>query len=398
VRVAIVVQGRFHAFDLALALQRRGADVTVFTNYPAWAAARFGLPRASVRSLWPHGVAARLLGAVPGLLRRPWIEAAFHRWFGRWAARAVLREHWDVIHCWSGVSEELMLDPRAARVPTWLMRGSAHIRSQAAILLEEERRNGVAIDRPSAWMIAREEREYALATTVRLASSFAYRTFLEHGFPESRMKVLPLATRVQAFRPAPEVAEARARRIEEGRPLRVLYVGNVSYQKGMRDFGDMVRALDAARFEVRAVGAVSPECEPLVQALRGRVDWAGRVPQAALPAHYAWADVFVFPTLHDGFAVVLAQAQASALPILATTNCAGPDLVHEGRDGWVLPIRDGAAFAQRLAWCDAHRSELAAMTRDLYRLHRVRDWDDVAADFADMFRTEQQRNGGARTA
>lgn len=390
-KVAIVVQGRFHAFDLANALLRQGADVTVFTNYPGWAAERFGLARSGVRSLWQHGLVARLLARVPGALRHPWIESALHRWFGRWAARVVLREHWDVIHCWSGVSEELMRDPRAAQVPTWLMRGSAHIRSQAAILLDEERRSGVRLEQPSAWMVAREEREYRLASTVRLASTFAYRTFVERGFPENRMRVLPLATRVRAFRPAAEVVEARAQRIAAGRPLRVLYVGNVSYQKGMRDLAELVGSMDAARFEFRAVGAIARECRALAAALRGRVDWVGHVPQASLPAHYAWADLFVFPTLHDGFAVVLAQAQASALPILATTNCAAPDLVREGHDGWILPIRDAPAFAARLTWCDAHRAELAAMTRDLYREHRTRDWDDVAAEFVQMFRHERVR-------
>lgn len=393
-KIAIVVQGRFHAFDLAQALLRQGADVTVYTNYPAWAAARFGLERSRVRSLWPHALAARLLARVPGALRQPWIESALHRWFGRWAARTVLREPWDVIHCWSGVSEELMRDPRAVRVPTWLMRGSAHIRSQAAILRDEERRSGVRLEQPSDWMIGREEREYALATTVRLASSFAYRTFVEHGFPEARMRVLPLATRVSAFRPASAVIEARAQRILGGQPLRVLYVGNVTYQKGMRDLEELVRGVDAARFEFRAVGAVARECRALADGLRGRVDWVGRVPQASLPEHYAWADLFVFPTLHDGFAVVLAQAQASALPILATTNCAAPDLVREGHDGWILPIRDAGAFAARLVWCDAHRIEVAAMVHALYREHRTRDWDDVAAEFVQMFRNERARSAG----
>jgi glycosyltransferase involved in cell wall biosynthesis len=395
VKVAIVVQGRFHAFDLALALRRRGAEVTVFTNYPAWAAARFGLERSMVRSLWQHGVAVRVLARVPWLMRWRWVESALHRWFGRWAARAVLKERWDVIHCWSGVSEELMLDPRVAHVPIWLMRGSAHIRSQAALLREEELRSGVRIDRPSDWMIAREEREYGLATTVRLASTYAYRTFVEHGFPQSHMTVLPLATNVRAFRPAAEVVEARARRIEQGAPLRVLYVGNVSYQKGMLDFAQVVEALDPARFSFRAVGGVSRECRRLVRQAR-RVDWVGHVPQGELPAHYAWADVFLFPTIHDGFAVVLAQAQASALPILASTNCAGRDLIEDDREGWVLPIRDARAFAARLSWCDAHRAELAAMVRAIYTQHRPRDWDDVAQDFELMFQHERNRNGEAR--
>jgi glycosyltransferase involved in cell wall biosynthesis len=79
--------------------------------------------------------------------------------------------------------------------------------------------------------------------------------------------------------------------------------------------------------------------------------------------------------------LVLAQAAASGLPILTTTNCAGPDLIREGKTGWVLPIRSPEAFIERLRWCDSHREELAAMVRRIYTEFKPRDWADVAADF-----------------
>ena len=60
-KIAIVVHGRFHAFDLARELSPRH-DVTVFTNYPKWAARRFGLVPDQVRSFWPHGIASRAAG------------------------------------------------------------------------------------------------------------------------------------------------------------------------------------------------------------------------------------------------------------------------------------------------------------------------------------------------
>src|SRR5690242_3588338 len=61
-KIAIIVQGRFHAFDLTRALSERGHQVTLFTNYPQWAARRFGIGDAEVRSFWPHGVASRVAG------------------------------------------------------------------------------------------------------------------------------------------------------------------------------------------------------------------------------------------------------------------------------------------------------------------------------------------------
>src|SRR5262249_34160868 len=97
------------------------------------------------------------------------------------------------------------------------------------------------------------------------------------------------------------------------------------------------------------------------------------------------SDIFVFPTIQDGYAAVLAQAKASGLPIIASTNCAGPDLVTPGEDGWVVPIRTPAAIIDRLREADADRSRLAAMSEAVYDSFRPRDWSDVAADFEHIY-------------
>jgi hypothetical protein len=112
-KIAIVVQGRFHAFDLTRALSDRGHRVTLFTNYPRWAARRFGVGDAEVRSFWAHGLGSRLAGRL-GLNAEPLLHSAF----GRWAAKEIGRESWDVIHCWSGVSLELLREHGSSHGPT----------------------------------------------------------------------------------------------------------------------------------------------------------------------------------------------------------------------------------------------------------------------------------------
>jgi glycosyltransferase involved in cell wall biosynthesis len=381
-KVAIVVPGRFHAFDLARALLARGQDVTVLTNYPARAAARFGFPAERVRSFVTHGVLMRLFGRFPtrGPIRMP--EAWLHQLFGRWAAGELGRESWDVVHTWSGVSEEALRTHGAHRGLTLLMRGSAHITAHARLLQDEERRAGVAIDQPSPWMAAREVREYGLCDAVMALSSFAGRTFVDQGFPSHKLTVVPLGVETAAFRPGPEVADARRRRMRSGAPLRVLYVGALSYQKGMLDLSAAIHALSGSgRFQFRLVGAPMPETARLIAELRGKADVVGRVPQHELPAIYHDSDIFVFPTIQDGYAAVLAQAKASGLPIIATTNCAGPDLITPDEDGWVVPIRSPQAIIERLRLADANRDRLAEMSQRVYETFRPRDWAEVAEDF-----------------
>ena len=94
--------------------------------------------------------------------------------------------------------------------------------------------------------------------------------------------------------------------------------------------------------------------------------------------------MFILPTIQDGYAVVLAQAQAAGLAILATTNCSAPDIVRENENGWILPIRNPAAFVSRLEWCDANRDELARMVRTAHENYRPRDWSRVATDLIEI--------------
>jgi glycosyltransferase involved in cell wall biosynthesis len=391
-KIAIVVQGRFHAFDLVRALLARGNDVTVFSNYPRWAVTRFGIPGDRVRSFPLHGILARIAGRVRDKTGVSF-EASLHKMFGRWAAGHLRREPWDVIHTWTGVAEEMDSDPALRGIVKFVMRGSAHIRTQADLLIEEERRTGCPVDQPSEWMIAREQREYALADYILVLSTFAYKSFIDRGFPKSKLLLLPLGTQTSAFRPGMDVMEARRSRILSGSKLRVLYVGGISWRKGLFDLREILKAA-VGRFEFRVVGPVWPEAREAVSTLGNLAEFVSKKPQSELPAEYAWGDVFIFPTIEDGFAVVLAQASAAALPILTTTNCSGPDLIREGETGWVLPIRSPEAFLERLEWCDSHRTELAEMMTASCEQFRTRDWADVAADFESLC----QGNIAARAA
>lgn len=397
-RILIAVHGRFFAFDLARALLARGHDVTVLTNYPRWAAARFGLPAACVRSVVSHGVLARAAWRIRDRVPNAYPEAWLHRLFGDRVAALASREHWDVLLAWSGVAEEALGALGGARTLRLVLRGSTHVRTQSRILEEEMRRTGVALDRPSAWMIAREEREYAAADGIIVLSRFCRDSFRVHGYPSGRVQVLPLGVRTDVFRPSAETIQRRRARILAGEPIRVLNVGAFSLRKGMWDVPAIVQALDGRRLQFRFVGTVTPEARDVARALRGAATFLPPVPEQQLPLVYAEGDVFLLPTLEEGFPAVLAQAGAAGLPILTTPNGAGADAVRDGETGWVLPPRRPDAFAARLAWCDGHRPALADMVERLPASFTPHDWSGVARDFEDACATLDAARSGAALA
>ncbi len=389
-KVDIVVHGRFHGFALARALIGLGQDVLVHTNYPVVVVEKFGVPRKNVRSFVMHGLASRIAHRASAYLPQPGLESALHRMFGRWAARSV-RPEADVVYGFTGVMEEFLRTPRSHPQLRTVVRGSAHIRHQFDILAAEAERVGVPLERPSRWMLEREEREYHLADRIFVLSEFARRSFIDCGVALGKVRINPLGVDVTHFKGSDAVRTARQTRILSGSPLRVLNVGTFSYRKGARDFVEIAAAL-AGKMEFRFVGDTPAETTDLATSAERYVKMIQRVPERTLADQYAWADIFIFPTIEDGFAAVLLQASAGGLPIIATQNCSAPDFLLEGKTGWVVSIRDPSAFVRQLTWCDANRKALAQMAFEAGERQTPRGWLGMAAEFLTVVNAEAERN------
>ena len=327
-KIAIVVHGRFHAFDLARAIAT-GTRCHTFHHWPRWAVKRFDFPESRVRSFWLHGVMSRAASKLHrGDVSRH--EEWFHTLFGRWAATELAKEHWDVVHSWSGVSEEILHALAGKSTFKLLMRGSAHIVTQARLLEEEERRVGKPQDRPSRWVIAREKREYELVDAIAVLSTFSYSTFVAEGFPKEKLRILLFGASLDQFRPNVQIYRGPAAANSFRRASSVLNVGMFSFRKGVWDLAEIIKCLSGERFDFRFVrphhyrGSV-----PCRRIKRFRYLYLEATAVGAT-CYYAWGDIFILPTIEDGFALVLGQTAASALPILTTPNGAGRDLVRAG--------------------------------------------------------------------
>ena len=56
----------------------------------------------------------------------------------------------------------------------------------------------------------------------------------------------------------------------------------------------------------------------------------------------------VLPTIEDGFGNVIVEAMACGIPVIATTNCGASDVILDGVDGFIVPIRDTFAIQQKI--------------------------------------------------
>lgn len=245
---------------------------------------------------------------------------------------------------WSQVSLRCLHAARSAGAHTLLEHPTAHVDAWMELARAEcaRHRVGTAYSLLPRWLVRRMRAECTVAQAVCVPSSYARSTLLAAGVPAARIHVVPLGVDADRFVPAPPSPVRR--------PFRVLYVGRLELLKGLPYLLRAFIRLEIPDAELWLVGRPLPEMLPWLDRLPPRlpIRLLGPLPQEALPAVYRKVDVLVLPTLCDSFGLVLLEAMAAGLPVITTPHSAGPDLITEGVEGHITPIRDDEALRQRL--------------------------------------------------
>jgi glycosyltransferase involved in cell wall biosynthesis len=219
------------------------------------------------------------------------------------------------------------------------------------------------------WYYDRLDEEWKLADQILVNSEWTRQCLTARGVPAGKIILIPLSlTAVQpVFKP---------KRMSGGR-LRVLWLGRMCLGKGLMYAVEAARAVSGLPIEFTFAGI------PAVDVTR--IDWPrncrviGQVPRSAVPGLYRSHEVFLFPTLSDGFGRVQIEAALHGLPIIATERCGS--VVEHNRSGYVVPVRDSQAIAECLAGllCRPHLLEemsMAAMA-GVIRFSEDRIWPQL---------------------
>jgi starch synthase len=204
----------------------------------------------------------------------------------------------------------------------------------------------------SAEKLARKDQELALADAVIVASSFVHSTLENYHACTAPIFVVPYGS-------LPPLSEAQPVSSSTA-PLRVLFVGSIGQQKGISYAIDAVKALGkTVRFTL--IGPLkSKHCDPLNAALDHH-HWIESLPHAQILEQMRQHDVLLFPTLFDGFGLVITEALSQGLPVITTLHSGAPECIRDGVEGFIVPIRDSQAIAERLQQLAGNRDQLQAM-------------------------------------
>jgi hypothetical protein len=219
-------------------------------------------------------------------------------------------------------------------------------------------------------------RETSMASSFLVASSFTKSTLIENGAPAAAVKVVPYGVDIARFRPAPQL-----RSNDKGK-MRLLFVGRINQRKGIKYLLEALRILDKREVELTVCGRVVDALE-LFRPFADRVKVRPSVSAEELVAAYQTADLFVFPSVAEGFGQVLLEALACGLPILSTTHTAAPDLIDEGIQGFVVDPRRSDLIAEKILWALEHRAELTMMGQAARARAEEFTWERFRANVAD---------------
>lgn len=197
--------------------------------------------------------------------------------------------------------------------------------------------------------ITREADEWALADVIVCGSEFVRNGIAACGGPVERCTVIPYGMDGRFSLP---------RRYPCPGLLRVLTVGQVGLRKGAAYALETARLLQGVA-EFRWVGPISVTAQAQAQ-LAEYVQLTGAVPRSRILQHYDWANVFLLPSICEGSATVTYEALSCGLPVVTTPHAGST--VQDGVDGFIVPVRDSEAMADRLRQLHEDRKLLARMS------------------------------------
>lgn len=220
----------------------------------------------------------------------------------------------------------------------------------------------------SEMKLARKDEELRLADKIFVASSFTAETLKDYPGQLSPVEVIPYG-----FPAVSDSLQSYTKKIIKGN-LKLLFVGSLSQRKGIANLFTAVKRFKH-QIQLTIVGnKPSINCNALNEALQEHI-WISSLSHDKILKLMRESDVLIFPSLFEGFGLVITEAMSQGTPVITTERTAGPDLIVHGKNGWLVPAGSTTAIQEIIEDLLLHPEKILDAGREALETARQRPWE-----------------------
>jgi glycosyltransferase involved in cell wall biosynthesis len=335
-KVVVSTWTRFHLFDLAQQLYSQGCLHSLCTSLPGYLAKKdivFSNVDKEKLFTYPYFFMLHVaLSRALGQTRLNEASAVFTTQTYQQFVKKHLAKNIYNINAYIAISGsgfkggELMIEHGKAYC---FDRGSTEITHQLNVMqtLHEELR--LPCRKVDNWLIDNETKEAAIATAITVPSNFCKQTFIDKGFKSEKIHVIPYGVNLSEFYRDPNLKPSYQNKI--------IFCGQFSIRKGAHILVDYFRNTPFNGCKLSVVGSVDPNVSRLFSgASISNIDFHGVVPRSRVRLYMQQAKALILPSYEEGLALVMPQALASGIPVIASIQSGATEYIRDGYNGFIL--------------------------------------------------------------
>jgi len=259
----------------------------------------------------------------------------------------------DIFYGWNDHSLFSLRKAHNKGAKTIIDRGSLEANEQYKVLNTEFKKYGLKSPM-SKWSIKRMEKEYQETDYIIVPSQFVYNSFIKQGYEPSKLILNPLGVDTEHFKP----------KEKEDDVFRIIFVGQVCLRKGVQYLLVAWDNLNLKNAELVLVGGIRPDIRIILSKYSYRKDIKIFGFLEDIVGAYNNSSLFVFPSVEDGFGMVVTEAMACGLPVVVSDNTGAKDVVREWTDGFILPTGDVKLLKGKIQYLYDNKNEMKRMGKN----------------------------------
>lgn len=317
-------------------------------------------------------------------------------WFGHRVARHLKRENVDLVISYDNNSATLFSDlkekaPNIIRVLDVSAANRVYMKKiyEEDLQVSPEFADKLKDECPilgDQSICERIQEEINLSQYFLVGSSFVKKSLEYSGVKPEQIYVCPYGVDTDKF--CRERIEIRP----DEEPIRFVFIGGTKQLKGLSYMLQAFQQIDNKKATFTIIGTDNI-CSDLKEKYAKNVTFLGMILHKKMPEVLQNYDVMLFPSLGEGFGLSMAEAMACGLPVISTANTGAYDIVSDAQNGFIVPIQDADAIANKMQWFINNREEIPRMGQNAMKTVSELTWDNyykqVAAAIGEIIEREK---------